>query len=283
MKKTRAPRAKKTVKIVEEEVDSAGSSPATSRPTTPPGTPSDGKEEFQPPLPPPPPPVLPSQPSRVPLADATGIAQPLSPFDLSEQLVRQKEREKEEREQKEREERVGKRVMEDIRPTAAQVRAHTAAEIGKMEAQAARKRMNTQLTESQQQRVNSEFIKTAEQFEGMQNDLIEKCARLNGYRDHYQGKIAFEFMNNYHPDMRGGRIKIENDLYNVELLLNTKDLPSGLKAFIVYIARGFEQLAVNYFGAPLEGIGEDIRLETVSRMPFLFIFPFTLFLGCRFL
>lgn len=201
-------------------------------------------------------PHVPDHPSRIPLADESG-----RPGKSPAELLQEAQEEERRREELERRRRVSRQVREDITPTPAQIKASIAAKIGEQEAQKARQRMNKEVTESQKQKLDQDYIKTAEQFDELKQDLIEKCRRLNEYRDHYEGKIRYEFRPHYHPDMRGGRALIESELYNVKLLLNSRDLPSGIKQFIVYIAKGMETFLVSYFDAPLGGIGNDVQLE----------------------
>ena len=108
-------------------------------------------------------------------------------------------------------------------PTPAQFKAQIAANIAKESAEDAVERMKTDSYKTM--KAQQKFKKTADQ------QLVDECAelarKLNAYRQKYNGIINYKFRKHYEVNL--GYATLNSECKEVEIILNTQNLPNALK------------------------------------------------------
>ncbi len=145
-------------------------------------------------------------------------------------------------------------------PTRAQINAEAAREIGREKAREAMKRSNvdvaTQLKEQKKVEKSAQDI--------FEEENIEICRVMNGYRNEYKGKINYRFRPHYTPDIKRSILLAEK--HEVETILNCQDAPTMLKDVLVkgseFIEKfslwlGWEEFNLNQFA-------DDIAISAKS-------------------
>ncbi len=145
-------------------------------------------------------------------------------------------------------------------PTPAQFKAQIAANIAREAANDARERMkiDAETTYKTQQK----FKKTADHL--LVNDCAELVRKLNSYKQKYKGIINYKFRNHY--DITLGFNVLSTECKEVEIILNTQNLPTALKEIGLHLCEIVE-IMVEYLGIPnfsLKGLTYDYKVNSDS-------------------
>jgi hypothetical protein len=137
-------------------------------------------------------------------------------------------------------------------PTKAQVNAEAAKEIARNIASQTTDSLHTQL---QNQKKMDKVLTEAQQKDGETIGIL--CHKLNMYRQQYQQKIQFKFKTSYTPSM--GLKALQAEIAQVELILNTTDVPNFIKDLAVRVGELIEFVAP-HLGFPMNGLAADLKV-----------------------
>ena len=111
-------------------------------------------------------------------------------------------------------------------------------------------------------KAQQKFKKTADQ------QLVDECAelarKLNAYRQKYNGIINYKFRKHYEVNL--GYATLNSECKEVEIILNTQNLPNALKEIGYNVTQIIEKVS-KLLGIPqlnLDGISEDYKVNAES-------------------